>query len=94
MTKNRDISGDPYDNKEHLDPDNRWRARAKGIEDEVWHKAAQINTILQTEFLLTRLEQLQINLKCQEIIKLIKESQRNLESWTTELSLKPNNDSI
>ena len=35
MTKNRDISGDPYYTEEHLDPDNRRRARAKEIEDEV-----------------------------------------------------------
>ena len=74
MTKNRDISANLYYTKEHLDPDNRRRARAKEIEDKGQHKATQINIILQTEFLLTRSEQLQINSKCQEIIELIKES--------------------
>ena len=61
MTKNRDISGNPYYTEEYLDPDNRQRARAKEIKDKVWHKATQINIILQTDFLLTRSEQSQIN---------------------------------
>ena len=80
MTNNRDISGNLYYNEEHLDPDNRRRARAKASEDKVRLKATQINTILQTESLLTRSEQSQIYSKCQEIIELIKESQSSLES--------------
>ena len=80
MTKNRDISGNLYYNKEHLGPDNRRRAREKAAKGEIQLKATQINTILQTKSLLTRSKQSQIYSKCREIIKLIKESQRSLES--------------